>query len=501
MNYVSILSAWVCTMSYHETSGKLGISTPYYELRGASFSEMDAEFADYKAMGVSWIRTDFWWNLIQPKASGGFNWSAVENVVAMAEKYGIKLIVELNGRPNWVEAGFTTATSQQAYGAFAKAVAEHFGDRIDYWEIFNEPNMGKITPQNYTKMLQAAYTAIKSVDATDVVISGGLAPAPATVSTAVSGSNYAGTIWGAVDYLKAMYTAGAAGYMDAVGFHPYTYPLTPADAAAWNGWNIMMRGIHSTMVANGDDDLQIWITEFGAPTSGGTAALSQADQALILKQATALAADVSWIGPILWYSYQDRGALGTVTTTEDWFGLVGPNGERKAAYAAYVEIALIQGTEPTFLGLHHTGTAANELIVGNSANNLIFGGRGDDIIVGGKGDDVLVGQWGNDRLWGGAGADRFVFNDFKFMGWDIIKDFAKGDTIDLRNIDADLTVDGNQSFNFIGSKYLTKAGDLGFYQDKGGWTTIAGDVTGDGKYDFGIRVDGRHTFTLDDFLL
>lgn len=480
-------------MSKLELSGQLGMATPYYELRGASVVEMEAEFAEYKAMGVAWVRTDFWWQLLQPNKTGGYNWSVVENVVAMAEKYGIKIIAELNGRPNWVESGITTAASQKAYGDFAKAAAAHFGDRIDYWEIYNEPNMGKISAENYTKMLQLAYTAIKSVNADDVVISGGLAPAPATTTGATS------TIWGAVEYLKGMYAAGAAGYMDAVGFHPYTYPLKPTDAAAWNGWNIMMKGVHSTMVANGDDDLQIWITEFGAPTSGGAAALSQADQALILNQATALAADVPWIGPILWYSFQDRGT--STTSTEEWFGLVGPNGEKKSAYAAFKAIATIQDAEPTFTGLHHTGTSASELIVGNNKNNLILGGWGDDTLAGGKGDDVLIGQWGNDKLWGGAGADRFVFNSAKLMGWDVIKDFAKGDTIDLRNIDANETVAGDQAFTFIGAKYLTKAGQLGFYQDSQGWTTIAGDVTGDGKYDFGIRVEGLHTFTLDDFLL
>lgn len=449
---------------------------------------MESEFSEYKSMGVSWVRTDFWWDLIQWTKGDVYNWSVVEDVVAIAEKYGIKIIAELNGRPSWVEAGFVTAESQKAYGEFARAAAAHFGDRIDHWEIYNEPNMGQIDASTYTKMLRLAYTAIKSIDADDVVISGGLAPAPATT----------GKIQGAVEYLKTMYASGAAGYMDAVGFHPYTYPLKPTDTAAWNGWNIMMQEFHATMVANGDADLQIWITEFGAPTSGGTAAISQSDQALILKQATALTADLPWIGPILWYSFQDRGT--SLTSTEEWFGLVGPNGEKKLAYAAFKEIATIQNAEATFKTLNFTGTAEAEFIVGNDRDNLIFGGRGDDVLVGGEDADVLVGQWGNDKLWGGPGADRFVFNDAKLMGWDIIRDFAKGDTIDLRNIDADLTVDGNQSFNFIGAKNLAKAGDLGFYQDARGWTTIAGDVTGDGKYDFGIRVDGLHTFTAGDIL-
>jgi Ca2+-binding RTX toxin-like protein len=120
------------------------------------------------------------------------------------------------------------------------------------------------------------------------------------------------------------------------------------------------------------------------------------------------------------------------------------------------------------------------------------GGDGDDVIDGGRGDDVLRG---------GAGADRFAFEDAATMGRDVIEDFGRGDRIDLRRVDADATRAGDQGFDFIGSKWLSEAGDLGFYKDTNGWTSVQGDTDGDGAYDFAIRLEGLHDLTAGDFLL
>jgi hypothetical protein len=50
-----------------------------------------------------------------------------------------------------------------------------------------------------------------------------------------------------------------------------------------------------------------------------------------------------------------------------------------------------------------TGTARNDIYLGNSAANTFFAGAGDDILDGGAGNDVLQGDAGDDMLDGGAG--------------------------------------------------------------------------------------------------
>lgn len=63
--------------------------------------------------------------------------------------------------------------------------------------------------------------------------------------------------------------------------------------------------------------------------------------------------------------------------------------------------------------------------------------------------------------------------------------------IDLRNVDANVHVAGDQAFNFKGNVWLAKPADLGFFHDPArGCTWVQGDTNGDKLYDFSIRVEG-----------
>jgi hypothetical protein len=219
----------------------------------------------------------------------------------------------------------------RAFGKFAKAAAGHFKGKVQYWEIGNEQNLtNSPSPPDaaaYTQSLKAAYRAIKSVDPKSFVITGGLSPVLETTEREI----------GAVQFLQQMYANGAKGNFDAVGYHPYSWPLQPDDPASWNGWKMMNQGIRETMVAHGDAGKQVWITEMGAPTKGGAKAVSEQAQAHMLQKAADLAHSYSWAGPLMWYSYRDRG--GDPADSENWFGLIRPDGEQKAAYKTFQDIA------------------------------------------------------------------------------------------------------------------------------------------------------------------
>ncbi len=314
-------------------SGQLGLAVPLHELVDSFGGDMSATFAQYARLGVRWVRTDFWWNQVQPAANGGYAFSALDRVVTNANRHGIKIVAELQGLPQWVSGtgGVASAANKSAYVSFAAAAARHFRGKVRYWEIWNEPNLqgfwgAQPDAADYTRLLKAAYTAIKAVDPDTVVITGGLSPAPET----------AGDHVGAVEFFKQMYANGAHGFFDAVGFHPYSWPLMPGDPASWNGFRIMRTDIRDTMVANGDGAKRVWITEFGAPTNGSRA-VTERQQAANLEQASEFAHATPWAGPLFWYTYQDRG--GSTADTENWFGLVGPKGEHKLSYRAYRDIA------------------------------------------------------------------------------------------------------------------------------------------------------------------
>lgn len=483
-------------MSYTVSSGQLGFATPFGEIAN---SGMTAELNDYASLGANWLRTDFWSN---GSNGSNYNWTQLDNLVNAAAAKGIKVVGLLNAGSGQID----TAAERANFVSFAKAAAEHFKGRVDSWEILNEQNF-YMDPTTYTNgILKPAYTAIKSVDSAAMVITGGTASIPSTGNG----------MYGAVDYINSIYAAGGKGYFDAVGHHPYTYPLLPSNNASYSGWEMMESGIRSAMVANGDSAKQVWMTEFGAPTTGGSNALTQTQQAQMLKEATDIAHATSWMGPIMYYSYQDRG--GSTSDTENWFGVVGPNGEHKQVYDTFKSIGLNDGgatTTPTPTPTPTpsptptptdskaiTGTSNNDTLTGTTGADTISGGAGADTIKAGSGNDIIKGEAGNDTLWGEGGNDTFVFESASTIGVDKIMDFATGDKIDLSAIDANSSMSGNQAFSFIGGSWLSKAGQLGAYQDKTNQLTyVQGDLNGDGKYDFSIVVKGLYAFKAADFIL
>jgi Ca2+-binding RTX toxin-like protein len=107
------------------------------------------------------------------------------------------------------------------------------------------------------------------------------------------------------------------------------------------------------------------------------------------------------------------------------------------------------------------GGAGDDRLAGGAGNDRLEGGAGSDRILAGIGNDRITGGTGNDYVFGGLGADTFVFTTMaEFAAFnssadptvDIIADFypSQGDLIDLRRIDANAVLAGDQAFLFIG---------------------------------------------------
>ncbi|MDF8334404.1 sialate O-acetylesterase [Novosphingobium cyanobacteriorum] len=141
------------------------------------------------------------------------------------------------------------------------------------------------------------------------------------------------------------------------------------------------------------------------------------------------------------------------------------------------------------------GVYEDDTIRGGAGNDRIDGGEGDDRLLGDDGNDTIVMGPGRDVVTGGAGADRFVFVTGETpepgrSGMDTITDFSAraGDVIDLSAIDANVLVDGDQAFQWIGAgKFTGHAGELQAVAARG-FTLIAGDTDGDGRGDVWIRL-------------
>lgn len=144
--------------------------------------------------------------------------------------------------------------------------------------------------------------------------------------------------------------------------------------------------------------------------------------------------------------------------------------------------------------INGTGNELNNNLTGNNANNVLSGLDGNDVLTGGSGRDQLSGGLGNDRFDfnavsdSPAGADRDIIQDFR-------GNFNfEGDRIDLRDIDANSLLAGNQAFSWIGSNSFTAAGQLRYSSISG---ILQGNTDADATPEFEIQLIGGPVLTVN----
>lgn len=154
------------------------------------------------------------------------------------------------------------------------------------------------------------------------------------------------------------------------------------------------------------------------------------------------------------------------------------------------------------------GRGGNDVLNGLSGRDMLDGGIGNDTLNGGAGVDLVVGGAGRDVMSGSTGNDVFDFNKTADTGKtaalrDRITDFKHNqDDINLRDIDANTKVGGNQNFKFISAQaFHNIAGEVHYRFEGASKTIVEGDTNGDGKADFMIELTGHLTLSGGDFVL
>ena len=158
------------------------------------------------------------------------------------------------------ETSTTTRPTRTTYATFVAETAQRYDPfGVTAYELGNSPNITALgvvaNPAYYTSLLCAAYPAIKAV-----------APDATVLTAGLGGTNDGNGKYSAARFVQLLYADGVKGCFDAISFHPYTYPQAPPDDGT-SGWSAMLT-VRQTMVANGDGDKKIWISEYGAPTNG-----------------------------------------------------------------------------------------------------------------------------------------------------------------------------------------------------------------------------------------
>jgi arabinogalactan endo-1,4-beta-galactosidase len=310
--------------------------------------QMRAVLDDAVTLGVRWIRVDFSWTTIQPQGPRSFEWAGTDRVVNAARARGLKVLPILTYTPAWARnAGCVRFScpprSTAEFTAFAKAAVRRYKDKgVRVWEIWNEPNLEQFWPspnaRRYAALLKAASKGIRSVAPRAMVLLGGLAAL----------ENRPPSI-GPRQFLAAVCKAGACGSMDAVSYHPYTFPFTASYDATWSAWTKISEtdwSLRSILDRHGFRGKGVWVTEYGAPTRGlGTAAdgtwatvlpttthVTEAWQAVLATDVVDQAQRNPDVRALFWYTNQD---LEVLSAREASFGLRRLDGTPKPAWATY----------------------------------------------------------------------------------------------------------------------------------------------------------------------
>ena len=309
-----------------ESSSTLGFADS--DMYGMTPAQVDQRLDQMQAMGVNNVRIMIPWAAVEfyPDA---YDYSTVDYMVSAADSRGMGVLAVLNSSPYWaVPAGQPGISGQPAnpadYAEFVNRVAQRYQGKVGAYEIWNEPNSAlsfapSPDPVKYTQLLQAAYPAIKAADPNAVVVGG--------VTGAVV--DYGNLLKNPVSFTQEMYDAGAAGYFDALSFHPYLYSLPFSQGAPYPESPLtQVNRMRQIMVANGDADKLIWASEYGEPTS----VVDEATQAAYLDDMITSWRTLGYTGPTFVYTLKDRDSAST--DPEATLGVIRSDGTWKPA--AYV---------------------------------------------------------------------------------------------------------------------------------------------------------------------
>lgn len=156
--------------------------------------------------GMTWVKR-------QVTYHNGESASNHYNLIQDAHNRGFRILVSVKGHPNELASDPNYINN---FAGFLGGLAAGGADGIEVWNEVNidrEWPIGRIDPNWYAQMLQAAYNAIKGNNPNTIVISG--APAP----TGAEGAFGTDRVWNDDRYMRGLAAAGAANYMDCIGIH------------------------------------------------------------------------------------------------------------------------------------------------------------------------------------------------------------------------------------------------------------------------------------------
>ncbi len=326
--------------------------------------------SDITNLGMKWVKQTINWRDFEP-AQGQIDFGTLDTIVNSLHDAGLNILFTVTAAPVWAR----TTTDENGppdnvadYATFVTALAQRYTGKVQAYEIWSEPNLrrewnSKVHPlgvTSYMELLNAAYTAIKAVDPSAVVISAGLAP---------TGFNDKVNAADDRQFLKDLYTSGLAKVSDAVGAHPLGWANPPDSECCvapvgvethYESPSFFFRNTladyRQIMIASGDSSTPIWVTKFGWGTSEDTQPPSSinvfityttlGEQAIYDPRAFELGTEFGYVGPMF---LDNLNGCQIGSDESCYYALIGSDGAPRPVFAAIQTLINPPATAPAVI--------------------------------------------------------------------------------------------------------------------------------------------------------
>ncbi len=316
------------------------------------------------ALGMGWVKVQVSWKLYEP-APGQYTEDRLrelDRLVETAAANDIKVLLSVSKAPEWSRP--TTELDgppidYDLYRSFMRFLAGRYQGRVAAYELWNEPNLQRewngsaLNTADLVRLTAAGAAGAREADPAAILIS---AP-PAT-----TGINDGVAAIDDRDYLRGMLEAGIAGYVDAVGVHPYGWANPPDSGHGSPDPAVPSHNNHpsfffadtladyAALLAEYGVGKPLWVTEFGwgsfegivdddgdpaAPPAGAEFMndVSEWQQAQYILRAFELSQQNEDLGPMILWNLNFGPLLGN-EFSESGYSLLRPDGSSRPSYLA-----------------------------------------------------------------------------------------------------------------------------------------------------------------------
>jgi len=259
--YTSVFGQQLARKNSAEIEGSgIGIHTIWLDL-GPIRSDITEKMFE---AGVKWCRLGVPWGYVENESIGYYDFTSIDTIINQLVDHSITPYLILSDpnvlyNPNGYPPIGDSTVYFNAWLAYVDTVVKRYQDRVNHWEIWNEPNLDEswlpsANPVQYSALACSTAKNIRTIDADAVICLGGMALVD-------------------IKYIKTCLESGVDQYVDKIGIHPYrTLPEAPQNLLTWipnsqfespyDSYEEEISALKDT-IAIFDDSLKIWDTEGG----------------------------------------------------------------------------------------------------------------------------------------------------------------------------------------------------------------------------------------------